>query len=118
MSNYRYEDLTRFAGIFRALANPHRLKIYLKLVACMEPGQTCEVKADDGMMACVGELGQDLGLAPSTVSHHIRELTKAGLIHVEKSGQYVKCRVATDIMNDLSEFINNNGLRLVTEGER
>ncbi|MBW1692646.1 MAG: helix-turn-helix transcriptional regulator [Deltaproteobacteria bacterium] len=28
--------------------------------------------------ACVGELGQDFGIVPSTISHHIKELRRLG----------------------------------------
>jgi SAM-dependent methyltransferase len=41
--------------------------------------------------ACVGELGQDLGIVGSTISHHIKELRRAGLIRRERQGQKIVC---------------------------
>ena len=102
MSNFRTEEIGRFARIFGALSNPNRVKIFLKLVSC------CSVKAasctDDEVCACVGELGKDLGIAPSTVSHHIKELNRAGLIKMERCGRTVRCWVDPDIPADLATF--------------
>ena len=57
-----------------------------------------------GACACVGELGRDLGIAPSTVSHHIKELYHAGLIRMEKQGQKVQCQVDLEVLRDLAGF--------------
>ncbi len=110
MSNYRNADVETYASLFKALANPNRLRIFLRLVSCCVPGKTrC---TDDGMRACVGELGQDLGLAPSTVSHHIKELCQAGLIRMERSGQNVECWVDPEILAELAEFFDVRPVRL------
>lgn len=39
----------------------------------------------------VGELGEELNIAPSTVSHHIKELRHAGIIVVERRGKNIEC---------------------------
>ena len=102
MSNYRNIDLQRFAEIFRALSNPSRLRIFLNLVSCCVPGTACSTDAE--LRACVGEIGQDIGIAPSTVSHHIKELRSAGLIRAERQGQKVQCWVDPATLQDLTEF--------------
>jgi ArsR family transcriptional regulator len=89
MSNSRNKHLDRLAGMFRALSNPNRLRIFLRLAAGCETAEAC--CADGDVCACVGDLGRDLGIVPSTVSHHIRELHQAGLIRVERRGQTVAC---------------------------
>ena len=104
MSNYRTADTKRFAEMFRALSNPNRLSIFLRLVSCCAPGATCNT--DAGVCECVGELGKDLGIAPSTVSHHIKELHRAGLIEMERRGQNVECWVGPDTLNALATFFN------------
>ena len=101
MSNYRRDDVTQIAGFFKALANPNRLKIFLRLVSCCDPGITC--RGDEHFRACVGELG----LAPSTVSHHIKELRQAGLIRMDRSGKNVGCWVPEDVLRGLSQFFND-----------
>jgi ArsR family transcriptional regulator, arsenate/arsenite/antimonite-responsive transcriptional repressor len=90
MSNY-HDDIARFAEIFRALSNPNRLEIFLRLVSCCPPGTKCE--AGIGLRQCVGELGKGLEIDPSTVSHHIRELRQSGLIRMERRGKNMLCWV-------------------------
>jgi len=106
MSKYRIEidDTTeRYAAAFKALGNPHRLRIFIKLITCCAPGTKAYCK--DGT-ACVGDLGQDLGIVPSTVSHHIKELKNAGLIKVERQGKNVVSWVDTEILAELSRFFD------------
>ena len=102
MSNSRTVDLARYAEAFAALSNSNRLRIFLRLVACCPPGTSCVTDAEASV--CVGELGEDMRIAPSTVSHHIKELHRAGLIQMERRGQKVECWVDREAMDDLAEF--------------
>jgi len=70
MSNIRNDGIEGFAELFRALANPSWLRIFLRLATCCEPGVRCG--GEERLRACVGEVGRDLGIAPSTVSHQSR----------------------------------------------
>ena len=97
------EVAIRYAEVFKALGNPHRLKIFMKLVTCCAPGTKAPY---DTSTACVGELGHDLGIAPSTVSHHIKELRNAGLIKMERQGKNVLSWVDPDILRELSRFFD------------
>ena len=95
MSKNRTEDPADLAELFKALSNPHRLAIYLRLLDCC-PAPTpgcCDVEEYG---TCVGDLGRDLDIAPSTVSHHIKELRRSGLIHVERDGRFVQCWAAPE----------------------
>ena len=47
---------------------------------------------------------QDLGIAPSTVSHHIKELCQADLIDMERQGQNIQCRIDPEVTGDLAVF--------------
>ncbi|MEE8396619.1 MAG: metalloregulator ArsR/SmtB family transcription factor [bacterium] len=103
MSNFRKEiDVGRFAETFKALSNPHRLEIFLTLAACCAPGSSFDNPAV--LQKCVGELGEGLGIAPSTVSHHIKELRQAGLIRVERRGQNLNCWVESETLRALEHF--------------
>jgi ArsR family transcriptional regulator len=44
----------------------------MRLASCCLPGGTCNTETE--MYECVGKLGKDLGIAPSTISHHIKTL--------------------------------------------
>lgn len=56
------------------------------------------------MRRCVGDVSADLGIAPSTVSHHIKELVRAGLISTARHGREVHCWVAPEVLRDLGRF--------------
>lgn len=104
MSNITTDDLERYAAYFKALSNPNRLKIFLRLVSCCKPGTRHTVDCTCGTGAYVGQLGNDLGIAPSTVSHHIKELRQAGIIHMQRDGQHIECWIEADILNNLAAF--------------
>ena len=104
MSNDRNDNLDKFSDAFKALSNPNRLQIFLRLVPCCKPGTTCS--SMEGMRACVGDLSRDLKIAASTVSHHLKELRQAGLIHMERTGKTVACWVDRDVLDDLAGFFS------------
>jgi SAM-dependent methyltransferase/DNA-binding transcriptional ArsR family regulator len=56
------------------------------------------------MCLCVGDLGRDLGIAPSTVSHHVKELHHAGLIRTERKGQTILCYVDPGVREEIARF--------------
>jgi ArsR family transcriptional regulator, arsenate/arsenite/antimonite-responsive transcriptional repressor len=91
MSNYDNKQIDEFAQMFKALANPNRLRIFLRLMDCCRPGVV--FKATDTIPNCVGKLGEALDIGAPTVSHHIKELRQAGLIRVEHRGQNRECWV-------------------------
>lgn len=106
MSNNRIFNPHELAETFKALSNPNRLQIFLRLLSCCEPGTVCSTDSINGF--CVGELGEDLSVAPSTLSHHIKELQRAGLIKTQRRGQNVECYVDPNKVNILKEFFTGS----------
>ena len=106
MSNNRKVDLDRYAACFKALSNPNRLKIFLRLVSCCAPGTRHSVDCVCDTGAYVGQLGQDLDIAPSTVSHHIKELRQAGIIRVQRDGQRMECWIDPEVLRELADFFS------------
>ncbi len=102
MSNYRDNDFHTLAVAFKALSNLNRLKIFQQLLNCCAPGTVCS--AEQAAKHCVGDLGNGLNIAPSTLSHHIKELSRAGLIRMERRGQHVDCWVDPETVKVLGQF--------------
>jgi len=107
MSNSKTFDIEQAAARLKALSNPNRLRIFVQLTQTCTTGASCSAD-EEGMRRCVGELGQDLGLAPSTVSHHIKELRQVGLIRVERRGQNIHCWVDADVVRSLADFFQRS----------
>ena len=87
--------------MFKALSNSHRLEIFLYLANNCFPG---EKSTDQEMRSSVGELGERLGVAPSTVSHHLKELRQSGLIRMERKGKNIECWVESVTVEKLIRF--------------
>lgn len=102
MSNYNAPDIDRFSAVFNALSNPHRLQIYNLLSGCCTPGTACAL--DSVASCCVGDIGHELDIAASTLSHHLKELSHAGLINMQREGKQIICSVNTDMLNDIRNY--------------
>lgn len=87
------KDVTRTATQFKALGDSTRLRIMQILAA---NGSVC---------AC--DLEEPLGLSQSTVSHHLRQLTDAGLISREKRGTWAFFSVSQDSVTQLALGLGN-----------
>ncbi len=76
--------------IFKALANKTRLEI-LRSVYEVGISGCCESTSPSvERCSCVGEIVERFKLAPSTISHHLKELSSAGLIEVEREGKFIR----------------------------
>jgi DNA-binding transcriptional ArsR family regulator len=106
MSNYRDKYIEKYSEMFKALSNPNRLRIFMRLITCCQPGTVTSISGNSGEegCACVGELGQDLGIVASTISHHIKELRRAGLIRMERRGQKMECWIDPETLTALRGF--------------
>lgn len=102
MSNYNAVNPVELAESFKALSNPNRLQIFQRLLTCCVPGTACSAETANGF--CVGELGENLAVAPSTLSHHIKELQRAGLIKTQRKGKNVECFIDTKNVHKLMAF--------------
>jgi ArsR family transcriptional regulator len=69
------EEAAATAALFRALADPARVRIVNTLATCAEP-------------VCACEFEPALGLSQPTVSHHLKKLTEAGLLEREQRGKW------------------------------
>ena len=99
MSNYR-NNIERDAERFKALSNPNRLALFQRMTQCCAPGTICDI--GQATQLSVGQLGEGLNIAPSTLSHHLKELNRAGLVQMERRGKQVVCWVESTTLQDLA----------------
>ena len=86
-------DTQDHARALGALGHEARLAIFRLLV-----------RAGDGGLP-VGEIGAHLGLAPSTLAHHLAALVSAGLVTQTRSGREVVNRADYAAMRRLLGFL-------------
>ena len=98
------KDRIQLANFFKVLSNPHRLHIFQKCLSCC-PDQT--VCSSESYRACVGDLSEGLNIAPSTVSHHIKELSHAGLLKMERSGKHIYCGLSKQNVAALQSLMSS-----------
>jgi ArsR family transcriptional regulator, arsenate/arsenite/antimonite-responsive transcriptional repressor len=87
------DDVDALARMFRALSNPNRLRLFLNLLDESKLDLAKGRIHDCFLAKLLGGLG-DIG-AP-TVSHHVKELADAGLIHTQREGKQLICSVDPD----------------------
>ncbi|MFT7774196.1 ArsR/SmtB family transcription factor [Roseateles sp.] len=81
---------------FAALAQPLRLQVFRALVVVGEPGLT------------PGAIQEALGVAPATLSFHLKELVNAGLVTQERAGRNLIYRAHYEQMNSLLAYLTQN----------
>lgn len=86
------EETTATAALFKALADPHRVRIVNLLATSDEP-------------ACVCDLTEPLGLSQPTVSHHLKKLVTAGLLDREQRGTWAYYSLNHTTMRRLAEVV-------------
>ncbi len=77
------DDAEDLASILKALADPVRLRL-ISFIAATEGGEAC---------AC--NLTEPTGRTQATVSHHLSQLTKAGILEREQRGKWAWFRLDT-----------------------
>ena len=90
--------------IFKALSNPSRLEMLKTIYREHKCGQSKDGTEHEEECSCVCDIVRKFNLAPSTISHHLKELSQAGLIHVWREGKLVLIAPNPDAMKAVSEF--------------
>jgi len=86
-------QLKHAAAQLEALGNPTRLKVYRTLVRA----------GDSGLP--VGRLQEKIGIASSTLSHHLHRLILTGLVHQERQSTTLICRANYAAMDALLGYL-------------
>ena len=80
----------------RALAHESRLASFRALV----------VAGPDGLAA--GDIAQQLGVSPSSLSFHLKDLSYAGLVSARQDGRFIFYSANFDAMTGLIGFLTEN----------
>jgi ArsR family transcriptional regulator len=84
------------AALFKALADPARVRIVNALATSSDP-------------VCACEFEPALGLSQPTVSHHLRKLTDSGLIEREQRGKWAYFSLKRDAVEMLAAVADLKG---------
>ncbi len=79
-----------------ALAQESRLRLFRLLVVAGHAGATPT------------RMGEALGIAPTSISFHMKELLSAGLVSQQREGRHLIYRAQIDSMNALLGFLTAN----------
>jgi ArsR family transcriptional regulator, arsenate/arsenite/antimonite-responsive transcriptional repressor len=90
------EEAEATAELFKALADPARVRIVNALATSTEP-------------VCACEFEPALGLAQPTVSHHLKKLTDAGLLEREQRGKWAYFSLKRDAVETLAAVADLKG---------
>ncbi len=86
----------RAIGVLFALAQPTRLRLFRMLIAA----------GPDGKGA--GDAATELGVSPSALSFHLKELTQSGVICRERVGRSIVYRVESSTVAELISFLTDD----------
>lgn len=87
-------DAERLAKMFRALGDPTRVRL-LSLIAAQPEHEAC---------GC--DLTGPVGLSQPTVSHHLKQLTDAGLLSREQRGRWAYYTIVPGTLTMLSDVLD------------
>lgn len=85
-------DAKQFQKISKALADPRRYEILTRIAAAKE-------------LAC-SEMRCEMPISAATLSHHIKELSNAGLIDVRKEARFAHMKLRRKVWRDYLSELN------------
>ena len=87
------EQITRYADMLSAMGTGSRLRI-MQLLLSAHP---------DGLI--VGEIGDELEIPSSTLSHHLEKLKNEALVRVRREGTFLWYSANTEALQELLGFL-------------
>ena len=89
-------DAEATAAVFKALADPARVRLVNLLATAEEP-------------VCVCQLTPAIGLSQPTVSHHLKKLVQAGLLQREQRGVWAYYSLDPDGLERVAGILDLEG---------
>jgi DNA-binding transcriptional ArsR family regulator len=87
------EQIARYADMLAAMGTEPRLRI-MQLLLAAHP---------DGLVA--GDIGAELGIPASTLSHHLEKLKHEGLVKARREGTFLWYSAGADTLQELLGFL-------------
>src|ERR1700757_4676391 len=87
------ETVAKYADMFSAMGTESRLRI-MQLLLSAHP---------DGLV--VGEIGNELEIPSSTLSHHLEKLKNEDLVKVRREGTFLWYSANTEVLRELLGFL-------------
>lgn len=87
-------DAEAAAAKIKAIADPVRLRLLSMLAAT------------DGAELCVCDFPAAVGVSQPTVSHHMKKLAEAGLVHREQRGKWAFYRIIPEGFRQIRDIID------------
>lgn len=83
---------------------PEQFELIAKALA--DPRRVAMLEAIASRKSCgCSTLTQQFPVSKATISHHIKELVRAGLVSAERHGQFLNCRVRRDVLAAYTEAL-------------
>lgn len=92
-SKVKPEEVIRYADMLAAMGSEPRLRI-MRLLLSAHP---------EGMV--VGEIGTELDVTASTLSHHLEKLKNEDLVRVRREGTFLRYSANTEALEQLLGFL-------------
>ncbi|MBL8177525.1 MAG: helix-turn-helix transcriptional regulator [Bryobacterales bacterium] len=93
MARLTEDHTARYADMFAAMGTEPRLRIIRLLLSAHPTGMV------------VGDIQAELGIPPSTLSHHLDKLKNEGLVKVRRESTYLWCSVNAEALKELLTFL-------------
>jgi DNA-binding transcriptional ArsR family regulator len=87
------EEIASFADKFAAMGTASRLRIMRVLLSAHPEGLV------------VSDIGSELNIPPSTLSHHLEKLKNEQLVNVRREGTYLWYSANTEVLRELLGFL-------------
>jgi ArsR family transcriptional regulator, arsenate/arsenite/antimonite-responsive transcriptional repressor len=88
-----FQQVARYARMLSAMGTEPRLRIMRLLLSAHPAGLV------------VGEIGAELEIPGSTLSHHLEKLKNEGLVNVRREGTFLWYSASTETLQELIGFL-------------
>ncbi len=93
LANQNEPDVVHYADMFSAMGTESRLRIMRVLLAAHPDGMN------------VGDIGAELQIPGSTLSHHLDKLKNEGLVKVRRESTFLRYSANTEVLQELLGFL-------------